>query len=78
MRPKHPIIEIRYYHNISAMLLYPSYFKMHNQQIERRGYSRHEVENLVILNQDFITSKIPSFGLPYGRLAGITAQRYNI
>jgi len=23
------------------------------------GYSRHEVEDLVILNQDFITPKIP-------------------
>jgi len=60
------------------MIIYPSYFKMHNQQTERRVYSRHEVEGLVILNQDFITPKIPSFGLPYGRRAGITAQRYNI
>jgi len=52
---------------------YPSYFKMHNQQTERRGYLRHDVEDLVILNQDFITLKIHSFGLPYGRRAGITA-----
>ena len=43
--------------------IYPSYFKMHNQQTERRVYSRHEVEDLVILNQDFITPKMPSFGL---------------
>lgn len=25
---------------------------MHHQQSERRGYSKHEVEGLVILNQD--------------------------
>jgi len=60
------------------LFIYPSYFEIHNQQTERRGYSRHEVEDLAILNQDFITQKIPSFVLPYGRLAGITAQRYNI
>jgi len=59
-------------------MIYPSYFEMHNQQTERRGYSRHEVEDLVILNQDFITPKIPSFVLPCGRRSGITAQRYNI
>jgi len=64
--------------NKLKLTIYPSYFKMHNQQTERRGCSRHEVEDLVILNQDFITPKIPSFGLPYGRQAGITAQRCNI
>ena len=34
---------------------------MHNQQIERSGGSRHEVDDLVILNQEFITPEIHSF-----------------